>query len=146
MNNWTSVQEIVDHMSESDSICNITKSIVNPGGSNFTYKLKDGSPLYKKCRLSLMQASIYLCRICGPVHFLLQLLSKLARCWLRFRLGPLREMLMCSKTVKCLYQLLLQMVEYPGTTVINLNATLFESGFHLKWVLGVSSLNAFTDM
>lgn len=35
-NNWTSVQDIIDHSSESNSIWNITASLASPGGTNVT--------------------------------------------------------------------------------------------------------------
>ncbi|CAI4684210.1 ADM_collapsed_G0041760.mRNA.1.CDS.1 [Saccharomyces cerevisiae] len=143
-NNWTSVQEIVDHMSESDSIWNITKSIVNPGGSNLTYTIERWESIVQE-----VQAK-------SDAGFNISLSDLWARA-LSYNFFPslpdagsaltwssLRDVDV-FKNGEMPLPITVADGRYPGTTVINLNATLFEfTPFEMgSWD---PSLNAFTDV
>ena len=143
-NNWTSVQEIVDHMSESDSIWNITESIVNPGGSNLTYTIERWESIVQE-----VQAK-------SDAGFNISLSDLWARA-LSYNFFPslpdagsaltwssLRDVDV-FKNGEMPLPITVADGRYPGTTVINLNATLFEfTPFEMgSWD---PSLNAFTDV
>ncbi|QID87152.1 Lysophospholipase 2 [Saccharomyces pastorianus] len=143
-NNWTSVQEILDHISESDSIWNITKSIVNPGGSNITYTIERWESIAQEVQAkSDAGFNISLSDLWGRAlsyNFFPSLPnSGSALTW-----SSLRD-IDVFKNGEMPLPITVADGRYPGTTVINLNATLFEfTPFEMgSWD---PSLNAFTDV
>ncbi|CAI4048201.1 hypothetical protein N7582_004318 [Saccharomyces uvarum] len=143
-NNWTSVQEIVDHMSESDSIWNITKSIVNPGGTNISYTIERWESIVQEVQAkSNAGFNISLSDLWGRAlsyNFFPSLPnSGSALTW-----SSLRDVDV-FKNGEMPLPITVADGRYPGTTVINLNATLFEfTPFEMgSWD---PSLNAFTDV
>ncbi|CAD6638928.1 EM14S01-3B_G0022350.mRNA.1.CDS.1 [Saccharomyces cerevisiae] len=143
-NNWTSVQEIVDHMSESDSIWNITKSIVNPGGSNLTYTIERWESIVQEVQAkSDAGFNISLSDLWGRA-LSYNFFPSLPDAGSALTWSSLRDVDV-FKNGEMPLPITVADGRYPGTTVINLNATLFEfTPFEMgSWD---PSLNAFTDV
>ncbi|EHN00925.1 Plb2p [Saccharomyces cerevisiae x Saccharomyces kudriavzevii VIN7] len=143
-NNWTSVQEIVDHMSESDSIWNITKSIVNPGGSDLTYTIERWESIVQEVQAkSDAGFNISLSDLWGRA-LSYNFFPSLPNAGSGLTWSSLRDVDV-FKNGEMPLPITVADGRYPGTTVINLNATLFEfTPFEMgSWD---PSLNAFTDV
>lgn len=144
LNNWTSVQEIVDRMNESDSIWNITNSIINPGGSNTleTYRRWEaiGAQVQKKQKAGFNVTITDLWSLALSYGFLPSLpVGGAGLLWSDIRDFPVfanGEMPMPISIADG---------RYPGTTIISQNATVFEfNPFEIgSWD---PSLSTFSDL
>lgn len=143
-NNWTSVQAIVDNTTESNSIWDISHSILTPGGINIFKTgsrwddISDDVQDKKDAGFNISLADVW-----GRA-LAYNFWPSLHRGGVGYTWSTLREADV-FKNGEMPFPITVADGRYPGTTVINLNATLFEfNPFEMgSWD---PTLNAFTDV
>lgn len=143
-NNWTSVQSILDNMHREDSIWDLDDSIISPGGLNIIKTaqrwdhISDAIDAKRDAGFETSLTDVWGRAL--SYHFF----PKLKRGGIDYTWSSLRE----SKVFKngeMPFPISVADGRYPGTKVINLNATIFEfNPFEMgSWD---PSLNAFIDV
>lgn len=143
-NNWTSVQSILDNMHVEDSIWDLDDSIISPGGLNIIktaqrwVHISDAIDAKRNVGFETSLTDVWGRAL--SYHFF----PKLKRGGIDYTWSSLRESEV-FKNGEMPFPISVADGRYPGTKVINLNATIFEfNPFEMgSWD---PSLNAFTDV
>lgn len=143
-NNWTSVQAILNNMTNDDSIWDISHSIINPGGWNILETgerwdhISDAVQAKQDAGFNISLADVW-GRALSYNFF-----PSLYRGGQGYTWSTLRDADV-FKNAEMPFPISVADGRYPGTTVINLNATVFEfNPFEMgSWD---PTLNTFTDV
>lgn len=143
-NNWTSVQTILDNMTVDDSIWDISNSIINPGGINIVSTglrwdhISDAVEDKKDAGFNVSLTDAW-GRALSYNFF-----PSLYRGGVAYTWSTLREA-QVFQDAEMPFPISVADGRYPGTTIIDLNATVFEfNPFEMgSWD---PTLNAFTDV
>lgn len=143
-NNWTSVQSIIDNFNESDSIWDLSESIVSPGGKNIFKSarrwdhISDALQDKQKAGFDTSLADVW-GRALSYKFFPSLYRGGVAYTWSSLRDSPV------FTEGQMPFPISVADGRYPGSKVLNLNATVFEfNPFEMgSWD---PSLNTFTDV
>lgn len=143
-NNWTSVQDIVNNMTVDNSIWDISNSIINPGGFNIISTIKrwddisDAIEDKQKAGFNVSLTDVW-GRALSYNFFPSLYRGGLAYTWSTLRDAEVFQ------NAEMPFPISVADGRYPGTTIIDLNATVFEfNPFEMgSWD---PTLNAFTDV
>lgn len=143
-NNWTSVQAIINNMTDDNSIWDISNSIVNPGGINIFSSISrwddisDAVEEKKKAGFNTSITDVWGCAL--SYNFF----PSLDEGGVGYTWNTLRDVDV-FKNGEMPFPISVAVGRYPGTQVVNLNATVFEfNPFEMgSWDY---TLHTFTDV
>lgn len=142
-NNWTSVQEIVDNTTSDNSIWDISDSIINPGGINIVSTSERWDHIFTAVEDKHEHFNTSLTDIWGRA-LSYNFFPSLYRGGVGYTWSTLRDADV-FKNAEMPFPITVADGRYPGSTVVNLNSTVFEfNPFEMgSWD---PSVRAFTDV